>query len=244
MPNVLRLLRDNAKASARKPMRAEANGEEATIYLYDVIVTDDYWGGVSAEAFVRELNAITASTIHLRINSPGGEVFAARCMEAAIKGHPAKVIAHVDGYAASAASFVAIACDDVLMAPGAFMMIHKAWVFTAGNSDDLIQTASLLKKLDGTLAETYSQKCGKSVSDMAEMMAAETWFTAQEAVEAGLADSIEESAPKAQANWNLGVYAKAPVVDDNVLDADTDDTPDSCERDHYERIARFHEVTA
>ena len=239
---LMQLLRDNAKAEARKPIRAEVNGDEATVYLYDVIVSDDYWGGVSAESFVRELNAITADTIHLRINSPGGEVFAARCMEAAIKGHPAKVIAHVDGYAASAASFVAISCDEVRMAPGAFMMIHKAWMLTAGNADDLTQAAALLDKLDGTLAETYAQKCGKKPDEMAALMADETWFTAQEAVDAGLADAVDEAAPKAQAAWNLGVYAQAPVRAEEPQPSDKPEEDDS--RDHYERMARFHEVTA
>jgi len=62
-----------------------------------VIVSDDYWGGISAEKFVKELNALDAPTIHLRINSPGGEVFAARAIEAAIRNHPARIVAHVDG---------------------------------------------------------------------------------------------------------------------------------------------------
>lgn len=119
--------------------KAEESGEP-TLYLYDVIVSDDYWGGVAAEAFVKELNATAAPTIHLRINSPGGEVFAARAIEAAIRNHPARIVAHVDGYAASAASFVAVACDEVEIAPGGFFMIHKAWTFTAGNADDLLGT--------------------------------------------------------------------------------------------------------
>lgn len=243
MHNLMRLLRDNAKAEARQPIRAEVHGDETTLYVYDVIVSDDYWGGVSAEQFVRELNAITASTIHLRINSPGGEVFAARCMEAAIKGHPARVVAHVDGYAASAASFVAIACDEVRMAPGAFMMIHKAWMFAAGNCDELVQVAGLLEKLDATLADTYSQKCGRPAAEMMELMAAETWFTAQETVDIGLADTVEESLSKAQASWNLGAYAKAPRQLDEPV-PQTEPELNTRDRGRYERMAHLHEVTA
>src|SRR5699024_2920096 len=102
-----KLLRDNARnrAAAIPKAQAEASGD-AALYLYDVIVGDDCWGGISAEKFVKELNALDAPTIHLRINSPGGEVFAARAIEAAIRNHPARIVAHVDGYAASAASFV------------------------------------------------------------------------------------------------------------------------------------------
>lgn len=85
---------------------------EATIYLYDAIVSDDIWGGVSAVNFVKELNALSNPVIHLRINSPGGDVFAARAMSQAIKEHKSKIIAHVDGMAASAATFPVIAADE------------------------------------------------------------------------------------------------------------------------------------
>ena len=112
MDRLLKLLRDNARNRTVSPPKAKAEESgEATLYLYDVIVSDDYWGGISAEKFVKELNALDAPTIHLRINSPGGEVFAARAIEAAIRNHPARIVAHVDGYAASAAAFMAVACD-------------------------------------------------------------------------------------------------------------------------------------
>lgn len=94
----MKLLRDNARNRTVSPPNAKAEESgEATLYLYDVIVSDDYWGGISAEKFVKELNALDAPTIHLRINSPGGEVFAARAIEAAIRNHPARIVAHVDG---------------------------------------------------------------------------------------------------------------------------------------------------
>src|SRR5437868_6062541 len=96
MPNLLKLMRDNA-ATPRAALRAETSGDEATVYLYDVI---DDWFGIGAEAFAKQLSAIDAKVIHLRINSPGGDVFAARSMVTAIRGHKAKVIAHVDGLAA------------------------------------------------------------------------------------------------------------------------------------------------
>ena len=162
----MKLLRDNARNRTASPPKAKAEESgEATLYLYDVIVSDDYWGGVAAEAFVKELNATAAPTIHLRINSPGGEVFAARAIEAAIRNHPARIVAHVDGYAASAASFVAVACDEVEIAPGGFFMIHKAWTFTAGNADDLLHTAEMLEKLDASLVDTYAKKtrAGKDI---------------------------------------------------------------------------------
>lgn len=186
-----------------------ADGPEATVYLYDAI---DAYYGVNAESFVKDFNAITAPTIHLRINSPGGDVFDGRAIATAIAQHPSNVIAHVDGLAASAASYVAIAADKVEMAPGAFMMIHKAWTLAFGNADDLLSTAALLEKIDGSLAADYSKKTGKSVAQVEEWMSAETWFTADEAVSEGFADSVaKEDDPECVDNaWDLSIFANAP----------------------------------
>jgi len=207
-PQLLKLLNDNR---GRGQFRAEKNGDEATIYLYDVIVSDDYWGGVSAQAFVKELRAMTAETINIRINCPGGDVFAARAMEQAIRDHGSKIVAHIDGYAASAASFLAIAADEVVMSEGGFYMIHKAWTFAMGNSDDLVETAGLLEKVDESLVASYAKKTGKELEDIREWMKAETWFTAQEAVDNGFVDRIAEGKVKGQ--WNLSAYGKPPQVE-------------------------------
>ena len=238
MDRLLKLLRDNARNRTVSPPKAKAEESgEATLYLYDVIVSDDYWGGVAAEAFVKELNATAAPTIHLRINSPGGEVFAARAIEAAIRNHPARIVAHVDGYAASAASFVAVACDEVEIAPGGFFMINKAWTFTAGNADDLLHTAEMLEKLDASLVDTYAKKTGCAPEAIAGWMKAETWFSAGESVEHGFADRVAEAAPKAQADWNLSVYANAPVVPAAASSVNPQN------RERYERTARLFAVT-
>jgi ATP-dependent Clp protease protease subunit len=199
-------------ANRDKPKRREilnADGQEATVYLYDAI--DSYYG-VNAEAFVKDFNAITAPMIHLRINSPGGDVFDGRAIATAISQHPSNVIAHVDGLAASAASYVAIAADSVEMAPGSFMMIHKAWTLAFGNSEDLLSTAALLEKIDGSLAADYAKKSGKAQSQIEQWMSDETWFTAEEAVEQGFADSICEDPDDDQVenSWDLSVFAHAP----------------------------------
>jgi ATP-dependent Clp protease protease subunit len=198
-------------ANRDRPKRREienASGSEATVYLYDSI--DPYYG-VNAETFVKDFNAITAPTIHLRINSPGGDVFDARSIATAIAQHASTVVAHVDGLAASAASYIAIAADQVEMAPGSFLMIHKAWTFAFGNSDDLLSTAALLEKVDGSLAADYAKKTGKSAAQIDEWMSAETWFTAEEAVTEGFADKVSEEDPEGVDNaWDLSVFANAP----------------------------------
>lgn len=210
-----KLYADNRKAAARKfEVVAKADTNEVEIFLYDHIVSSEdeaeWWGGVAPESFVKAVYAVDKdATIHLRINSPGGSVFAARAMEQALRDHKSKVIVHIDGLAASAATFIAMAGDEVIPAKGAMFMIHKAWTGMWGNADDLRKEADLLDKIDGTLAETYASKTGKSVDQISAWMADETWFTAAEMLEHGFATSIAETEAKASA-WNLSAYDKAP----------------------------------
>jgi len=216
---LIQLLADNRQAPRQFAVR-NAAADVAEILLYAPIVDSEleaeWWGGVAPEPFVRELRGITAGTIHLRINSPGGSVFGARAMEQALREHKAKVIVHVDGLAASAASFLAMAGDEVVMAKGAMLMIHNAWTIALGNAAELRKTADLLSKIDGTLAQTYADRTGGKVEDIAAQMAEETWFTAEEAVDHGFADAIAE-APKGDgdtpaAAWNLSAYLRAPAA--------------------------------
>jgi ATP-dependent protease ClpP protease subunit len=209
MRKLFNLLASNARKGS---FRAEGN----TIYIYDVIVGSDaeaeFWGGVSPEAFARTLSGLSGD-VTLRINSPGGDVFAARAMVAAMSGHAGQITAHVDGYAASAASLIAVSAGRTVMADGSFLMIHKAWTLAMGNADDLVSTAALLEKVDATIAETYAAKAGTDAAGFAQMMADETWFTADEAVSVGLADE-KQAAPArngAQAAWNLSAYRAAPA---------------------------------
>ena len=200
-----KLYADNRKAAARKfDVVAKADSSEVDIFLYDHIVSSEdeaeWWGGVAPESFVKAVYAVDPShTINLRVNSPGGSVFAARAMEQALRAHKGKVVVHIDGLAASAATFVSMAGDEVVMAKGAMFMIHKAWTGMWGNAEDLRKEADLLDKIDGTLAETYADKTGKDIAAITEWMAAETWFTAQEALDAGFATSIAEAEAKALA---------------------------------------------
>ena len=213
MKPLIKLLAENR---GRGQFRAEASEDEATIYLYDTIVSDAdaaaWWGGVDPLTFAKTLAGIDASIIHLRINSPGGDVFAAQAMAQALREHPAKVIAHIDGYAASAATEVAVVADEVIMAPGAMYMIHNAWTIAIGNKSDFLDTAALLEKVDNTLAESYAERTGADIQQIKDWMDAETWFTAKEAVEHGFANSIAEGKAKASAasDWNLSAYAHAP----------------------------------
>jgi ATP-dependent Clp protease, protease subunit len=215
MKQLLKLLALNKGAARRfEVVKAEADNS-VTVYLYDAIVATDeeaaWWGGVSAQSFVKEIRAIDADVIHLRINSPGGDVFAARAMEQALREHKAQVIVHVDGYAASAASYLALAGDEVEIAAGGFFMIHKAWTFAYGNADDLTSTAQLLDKIDESLVSTYAAETGADADQLREWMRAETWFNSDEAVQHGFADRVAAGAVKDGSTWNLSAYANAPT---------------------------------
>ncbi|NTG20012.1 Clp protease ClpP [Agrobacterium rhizogenes] len=194
--------------------RAEGN----TIYLYDMIVDDEmeaeWFGGVTPSSFISQLKAMNGD-VAIRINSPGGSVFGAVAICQAMREYQGAITVHVDGYAASAASVIAVAAPKVVMAPGSFMMIHNCWTFAIGNANDLMSMAGVLEKIDGSIADTYAAKSGKDATEFRDLMAAETWFTAAEAVAMGVADAIAEDKAKASAKWDMSAYAAAPKLPDS-----------------------------
>lgn len=216
-PHLPKLLRDNADRPRDFRVVAKGN-DEAEIYIYDVI-GEDWWtgGGVTADKFMKAVDESKASTIHLRINSPGGDVFEARAIVSYMQRSNVTFIAHVDALAASAASVIAVAASEVLMAPGSMMMIHNAWTLAMGDKHAMRDTAALLEKIDGTIADDYAAKTGLSCEEIAAKMDAETWLTPEEATQQGFADSIEEKAAKAKNAWNLAAYSKAPASDTHTL---------------------------
>ena len=160
--------------------------DSATVYVYDSI---GEWG-ITADVFVRDLAALKVGTVNLRINSPGGQVFDAVAIYNALTEHSAKVNVTVDGLAASAASFVAMAGDTVTMGFGSQMMIHEAQGLALGNAEDMRSMAEILDRVSDSIAGFYAARAGGEVADWRERMRAETWYSAQEAVDAGLADAV------------------------------------------------------
>lgn len=200
--------------NARKLALVKDGPTESTLYVYGVI-GDDGWGdGISSLDFAKEIASAPTGTLHLRINSPGGDVFEGRAMAQALREYKGSVVKHIDGVAASAATFFLDTPGPNVMAKGSMLMIHNAWTVTGGNSDDLLSAAALLEKIDGQIANSYAAKAGVTVEQARAWMAAETWFTEQEAVDAKLADAIAEDqdGTKARATWDLSAYAKAPAA--------------------------------
>lgn len=181
------------EASARPWWRvSNADGERAKVYIYDYI---DPWG-VTAQDFTRELDAITAPNIDLHINSGGGDVWDGYAIWQALKSHPAEVTAHIDGIAASAASFIAMSAQEILIGQPARMMIHDAAGLVYGPPADLRMMADLLDAISADVAQIYADKAGGTAADWRGQMQANggwgTWFSSAQAVDAKLADRIDD----------------------------------------------------
>jgi ATP-dependent protease ClpP protease subunit len=167
-----------------------ATADRAEIMIYGPIGDDAYMDGVGARAFVQNLRTVTAKAIDLHINSPGGLVFDGVAIYSALKNHPATVDVTVDGLAASAASFVAMAGDTVTVEKAAKIMIHDAGGLVVGNAADMREMADLLDEFSNTIAEIYADRAGGTVDKWRTAMRAETWYGSAEAVKAGLADRV------------------------------------------------------
>lgn len=184
--------------------------DTAEILIYEQI-GEDFWGeGVSAKRFVEDLQALDVATIELHINSPGGNVFDGNAMYNALRAHKAKVLVTVDGVAASVASVVAMAGDTITMPENAMMMIHDPWWFAVGTAEDMMSAAETLEKLKGSLISSYRAKTGQDAERISELMSAETWLTAAEAVDLGFCDETTDRV-NAQANFqSLSRYRNVP----------------------------------
>lgn len=180
----------------------------AEVYVYDVI--GDY--GVAASDFVKALDELDVDTIALKLNSPGGDVFDGVAIHNALKQHPARVEVTVDALAASAASFIAMAGDSVHMARGAELMIHEAHALEAGDARTFTAMAERLERIGDKIAGFYAERAGGEVDTWRAAMRQETWYSGEEAVAAGLADTHGDppkklTAPRAE--FDLSGFAHA-----------------------------------
>lgn len=171
----------------------EEKGTSAEVFIYDEIGGSF---GVSADEFVKDLQEVDTDNIDVRINSPGGSVFDAIAIYNALVKHPANVTTYVDALAASAASIIAMAGDQCVMMVGSQMMIHDALGIEMGNASDMREMADFLDRQSLNIASIYANKASGEIEDWRALMLAETWLFADEAVTAGLADSVYTRAAK------------------------------------------------
>ena len=177
---------------AQMPVSAEQDSD-TTISILDVI-GEDYWSGtgVTANCISAALRSIGEQNITVRINSPGGDMFEGIAIYNLLRTHPAKVTVEILGWAASAASIIAMAGDDIRMGTGSFMMVHNAWGLVIGNRHDMREAAHLFDQFDAAIADIYQARTGMKRSDIEKLMDAETFMPPPHAVEYGFADTIND----------------------------------------------------
>lgn len=211
---LIHLLRTNDQA--QQAVRVQMDASVAHVYLKGVISADF---GVSAQDLREAFGQASGGDIVLHINSPGGDVFEAREMQAVIAGHKGKVSARIAGVAASAATIVSMSASSVSMFKGSRYMIHNGWTLAIGNRHDMMDMHKLLASFDAELAAEYAKHTGGKADQMAAWMDAETWFNADDAKAHGFVGEVLENTKNAAGAgpmnaWNLSAYQNAPPPDE------------------------------
>ncbi|MBF0308121.1 MAG: Clp protease ClpP [Magnetococcales bacterium] len=244
--------------------KAAQNGKKtAEIAIYGPIM-DEKWSDeeVAPVDFAAELKALgDVEQIDLRINSPGGSVFAGFAIHNMLVRHPAKVVAHVDGLAASIASVIAMAGDEIHMPANALMMIHDPSGMVWGGASDMRKMADSLDKITEGIVASYQRHSGKTIEEIKALMAAETWMTGNDAVALGFATHAGKPV-KVSNDWDLSQFRHPPVaafsnqpredqpMQHNVNNAVPSPTPpdpkamtrEMVEKDHPDWVAQWKEA--
>lgn len=195
---------------SENPLAAEAD-DPSTISIYDVIGQDFWTGaGFTAKRAAAALRSIGPKDVTVKINSPGGDMFEGLAIYNLLREHPAKVTVEVVGIAASAASVITMAADDIRMGLGTFIMVHNAWGAVIGNRHDFRAAADIFDGFDAAMADIYEARTGMKRPDIVALMDAETYMGAKDAVAKGFADTVAEGRqePAARAEIVPGVAAK------------------------------------
>lgn len=211
------------KARAMQEWNPAIRAESAdnAISILDVIGEDIFGEGVTARRVSAALRSIGDGDVVVNINSPGGDFFEGAAIHNLLAMHPGKVSVRVLGMAASAASVIAMAGDEIDFAPVSFMMIHNAWTIALGDRNDMAAVIANLEKFDGSMADLYAGVTGQERVKIVEMMDAETYLAAQDAVDMGFGTSVMSSAPevgepeegkKARAQVEAAVMAVNPEM--------------------------------
>lgn len=167
----------------------------AELTLYGEISDISWWGDeVTPKQFKEDLDALgDIDTLNVYINSPGGDVFAGQAIYSMLKRHKATINVYVDGLAASIASLIAMAGDKVIMPANAMMMVHNPWTFAYGNANDFRKLADDMDKIRDSMVVAYESRSALTTDEIIELLDAETWLSAEDCLEYGFCDEIEEA---------------------------------------------------
>lgn len=197
------------RAAYPMAVRIRNEGSATRVDIFDDIGSDGWGGGLTAGDFAGQLAGVTGS-LTVGINSSGGDVFQGLAIFNAISSYPGPVTTVVDGLAASIASVIFQAGQTRVMSPGSMAMVHDAFALCAGNEAEMTAMAATLAKVSDNLAGVYTQRCGGTAAQWRQVMRDETWFTADEAVSAGLADRVGSGTAVLPAGLDLAAHYAVP----------------------------------
>lgn len=186
-----------------------AAGGDDTITIFDVI-GEDFWtgGGFTAKRMSAALRAIGDRPVTVQINSPGGDLFEGLAIFNLLRSHKQKVTVQVMGWAASAASIIAMAGDEIVMGLGTFMMVHNAWGVVIGNRHDFREAADLFESFDTAIIDIYEARTGGERAGIEKLMDAESFLGPADAVKHGFADRVDDDLKAEAAAPNTEIMAK------------------------------------
>ena len=194
------------------------DANRATVYIYGTIGSDLFDDEESnrAKPFAKLLDKLSPKPLDIRIDSAGGDVYEGFAIASAIQRYEGETHVFVDGMAASAASYIALMGDWITMNDYAMMMIHNAWTLAVGNRDELREVADRLESIDGTIAGIISKRSGMALDDVKAAMCAETWFTADDALAAGMCNEVIETQQRIAASIDRSMAERFKNIPETV----------------------------
>ena len=209
----------------------------AELFLYGEISNSTWWGDeITPKQFKKDLDAMgDVKDLKIYINSGGGDVFAGQAIHSMLKRHGAYKTVYIDGLAASIASVIAMAGDKIIMPSNAMMMIHDAWTIAAGSASQFRKLADDMDKVDESIISTYVNKTGKESTEIQNLMHAETWMTADDALASGFTDEIEQEKKLAASlddgyfnlngqRFDMSKYKNPPKIEPLITDDSRDES--------------------
>lgn len=198
-----------AKRNTANALVEDEANVNTVIEMYDYIGA----GGITAADIRRKLDKVRTETLTLRINSGGGDVFEGFAIYNDLRAYSRKVRVEVAGLAASAASLIAMAADEVVMEKSSFLMIHNAWLFAAADRHELRRLADVLEQVDAGMRDVYSSRSGKTAREVEKIMDAETWYSSEDAIAAGFADRVIDDPVRARATiYDMSACSHVPAA--------------------------------
>lgn len=196
-------------------------GDRATVYIYGTIGKD--WNEDDenrAKQFSQTLAELSPKPLDIRIDSTGGDVYEGFAIASAIQRYEGDTHAYVDGIAASAASYIALMADRVTMNDYAMIMIHNAWTIAIGNRNELRELADRLEYIDGSIARIIEARSALTLDEVTAAMDAETWYSGEDALEAGMADEVIETGQRIAASLDREIAAHFKNIPEGLIVAD------------------------